>query len=192
MKKGFKSLEEQQLKQRLAKVCRLLFRMGLVAHAEGNVSCRIGQSQFFIKKSGCTFRAMKPENFVLIDEKGISLTSGEPSTEKLLHLEIYKHMPEANFVIHTHPPNVIRVSSTQIDTLRLPRESHAFPITGDIPIIGPFKAGTHKLALEAAKALKKKNARAVVLRGHGLSVVCPTLEEAFDLTVFIEKVALLK
>ena len=188
-KRGFAALQVQWLKHRLAKACRLLYRMGLVAHAEGNVSCRVGNDRFLIKITGTPFRAMKPENFVLIDEEGDALTQGEPSTEKPLHLEIYRSISDINFTIHTHPSNVIKVSRMSTEFFQIPKESHAFSLTGDIPIVGPFPAGSKELADAAAKALKKANVRAVILRDHGLVVASPELEEAFDLTVFIEKVA---
>lgn len=182
-------LKTQELRRKLAKVCRLLFKMGLSAHSEGNVSCRFNEDTFFIKKTRGVFRAAKPEDFVSIDAGGKSLSQGEPSTEKLLHLEIYHHFPEINFVIHTHPIKFIKTSWLQEGFLELPKESQAFLITGDVPVIGPLPAGTRELAKGVVEKMKEENKKAVILREHGLVVASPSIEEAFDLTIFIDKIS---
>lgn len=183
---GFLAL--QQSKARLAKASRMLYRIGLTAHAEGNLSCRITDTRFFIKKTGMASRAIKPDGFVLIDEKGRALAEGRPSTETPLHLEIYRQKPEFNFIIHTHPTEVIRYARGNNDVLELPRESHAFPTTGDIPIVGPLPSGSPDLAFAVGKALVT-HGQAVIIREHGLVVASESLDEAFDLTVFVEKCA---
>jgi L-fuculose-phosphate aldolase len=188
MELSFGYLALQQSKSRLAKASRMLYRMGLTAHAEGNLSCRVTNNRFFIKKTGIPSRAIRPDDFVLINEKGKSLSEGTPSSETLLHLEVYSRKPDVDFIIHTHPTEVIRFSKEKADFLHLPRESHAFPATGDVPLVGPLESGSPELATAVGDTLAK-GGQAVVIREHGLVVASSTLDEAFDLTIFIEKCA---
>lgn len=182
-------IEIERLRYKLTKACRLLSKMGVVAHAEGNVSAKISEKLFLIKVSSTPFRGIQPEDFILVNDKGESLSEKEPSTEKFLHIEVYKQIPETIFVIHTHPSYVIKISSMPMEFLEIPMESHAFRILGKIPMIGPFPAGSLELAKAAAATLRKAKGKAVVLKNHGLVVISKSLEEAFDLTIFIEKAA---
>jgi len=183
------SLERQLLKKRLSKACRLLNRRGFVEYFEGNISCRLPGGLYFIKRTGATFRDMKPDDLVLMDEKGKSLMGGTPSREKLLHLKVYRKRPDVSFIIHTHPPQLIRYSRSSDDLLKIggPLEDEHSPKTNEIPIVGPFKAGSVELATAVADALADSACRAVIIREHGLVVVGSRLDEAFDLTLLVEK-----
>jgi ribulose-5-phosphate 4-epimerase/fuculose-1-phosphate aldolase len=198
------NLEVEKIKA--AKTCRLLYKRGMAIHGEGNVSFRFGSERLFIKKTGKSFRSIRPEDFVLTDFEGhavkpdqICLSDSEeyfvdkPSSEKYLHINIYKAIPEMRYVIHTHPLNTIAYSKIGKNELEIPVESNAYPITGNIPIIGPLPAGSEKLANGVVDVMlsSKKPKTAVIMKEHGLVVASHSLEEAFDISIFIEKIATL-
>jgi L-fuculose-phosphate aldolase len=181
-------MDEQLLKKKLAKVCHLLYRQGVATLYEGNVSCRVSDNRFFIKKTESSFRTITPDGFVLMDENGRPLTNGTPSRENFLHLKIYQNRPDVVFVVHTHPPQVIRAAriykgQTFSDSDQLKGE--AFNI-GDVPMVEFFPPGSDELASKVAEVLKKPDRKIAVLREHGLVVVGKTVEEAFDLTLFMK------
>jgi L-fuculose-phosphate aldolase len=185
-----RSIEEQLLRRKLAKLCRLLFKQGVVSLYEGNVSYKMSDRRFYIKKTGLPFRTMNAADFVLIDEKGNALTTGTPSREKLLHLKIYHNREDVNCIVHTHPNQVIRAvsrcpESTEFSEWRIREDEPIY--LGPVPIVKFLPPGSEKLAGEVAEALKEKDRRAAILREHGLVVVGSSIEEAFDLTVFIDK-----
>ncbi|MEA2090104.1 MAG: class II aldolase/adducin family protein [Thermoproteota archaeon] len=170
----------QLTKQRLVKVCRLLYRKRLVAGSQGNISCRVSDVVFLIKHTGVSFKSIRPENFVLMDNNGRSLTQGEPSIEKFMHLKIYENRPDINFVIHTHPPQVIKLSRELQGPLKF---SSAI---GELSVVDYFPPGSLELADAVAEALKDQLRKAVVLKDHGLVTVGSTLKDAYDLTLLVE------
>lgn len=49
---------------------------------------------------------LRPEDLCLVDLAGNQLAGGRARTsEILLHLEIYKAVPEAKAAVHCHPPH---------------------------------------------------------------------------------------
>jgi ribulose-5-phosphate 4-epimerase/fuculose-1-phosphate aldolase len=73
--------------------------------------------------------------------------------------------------------------------MRAPLESHAYEITKGVPVVGPYPAGSIELAEAVAQKLKDSKSKAVIIRTHGLVVMSESLDEAFDLPAFIEKVS---
>ena len=126
--------------------------------------------------------------FVLIDENGDPKTTGTPSREKFLHLKIYQNREDVFFIVHTHPTQVIKAARLRKEGEMLDsggRKGEAFDI-GPIPIVEFLPPGSDELASKVAEALKNKDRKAAVLREHGLVIVAKTVEEAFDLTLFIK------
>lgn len=170
-------------KQRLVEVCRLLYKEGLVVGSKGNVSCRISDTVFLIKHTGVSFKAITPEDFVLINNRGEPLTLGKPSIEKFMHLKIYENRPDVNSVIHTHPPEVIKISSKLQGSLK------TSSAVGKLPMVNRLLPGSLELANAVAEALRERSRKAVILKDHGLVTVGSTLNEAYNLTLLAEKAA---
>ncbi|MFI5081344.1 MAG: class II aldolase/adducin family protein, partial [Streptosporangiales bacterium] len=81
-----------------------LVRNGLVAWTSGNVSARVpGTDLLVIKPSGVAYADLTAESMVVCDLSGTRV-SGElsPSSDTASHAYIYRHMPEAGGVVHTH------------------------------------------------------------------------------------------
>ena len=70
----------------------------------GNISARYKKGML-ITTSGSSNGYLERENIVYTDFDGNSLEKGKkPSSEKFLHIEIYKKRPEFNYIIHVHAP----------------------------------------------------------------------------------------
>lgn len=107
------------------------------------------------------------------------ILSGAPSTERLMHLEIYKTSPLAKAVVHAHPPTAIAWSIAQPDLKFLPADSLSEVIlaTGNIPFVPYARPGTEQMGLVLKNFLPKY--RALILRAHGAVTWGADLDEAY-------------
>lgn len=117
-------------------------------------------------------------------------------TERFIHGEIYKARPDVNAVIHTHAPPLIPFGVSKVP-LRPMYHRAAFVAQG-IPVF-EIREGfgmtdmlirnqAHGQAL--AKSLGDKPA--VLMRGHGATVVAPSLQRLVGRSVFLVKNATLQ
>lgn len=83
---------------------RLLWEKDLVSACNGNISLRINQDRLLITATGTCLGFLRDKDVVLIDLNGKVLDSGSPSTENLLHRDVYKGLARAGAVVHTHNP----------------------------------------------------------------------------------------
>jgi HCOMODA/2-hydroxy-3-carboxy-muconic semialdehyde decarboxylase len=128
---------------------------------------------------------------VPIDGKGQDLY-----TERFIHGEIYKARPDVNAVVHTHAPPLIPFTVTQVPMRPLYHRA-AFVAQG-IPVfdIQDDFGMTDMLIRNAqhghslAKTLADKPA--ALMRGHGATVVGPSLPRLVGRTVFLVKNATLQ
>ena len=83
----------------------------------GNISARF-KSGFLITTSGSSNGYLRPEQVVYTDFDGNSLEKGKkPSSEKFLHIEIYKQRPDINYIIHVHSPYLSSFASSGKDLM---------------------------------------------------------------------------
>ena len=117
-------------------------------------------------------------------------------TERYIHGEVLKARPDVNAVIHTHAPPLIPFTVTQV--LLRPMYHRAAFVAQGIPIF-EIREGfgmtdmlirnqAHGRAL--AKALADKPA--ALMRGHGATVVAPSLPRLVGRSVFLVKNATLQ
>jgi len=94
----------EKLKEEVFKANLDLVKHGLVIHTWGNVSGRDPDSGLIvIKPSGVSYESMKPEDMVVIDEKGKTVEGKfKPSTDAPTHLVLYKAFREVGGIVHTH------------------------------------------------------------------------------------------
>ncbi|HZH98448.1 MAG TPA: class II aldolase/adducin family protein, partial [Fimbriimonadaceae bacterium] len=91
---------EQELREEICAVARLLWERGLLGGTEGNLSARIGPHMLLCTPAGVQKGALRPADLVVIDEEGVPLRHGNPSSEIRLHLRIYKRRPDCHAVVH--------------------------------------------------------------------------------------------
>ncbi len=95
---------DQELAEQVVAVCRALYERRLVVAMDGNVSVRQGR-HLLTTPSGVCKGFLRPQDLVLVDLNGEVLAGHNcPTSELPLHLEVYRQRPEANAVVHAHPP----------------------------------------------------------------------------------------
>jgi methylthioribulose-1-phosphate dehydratase len=86
----------------LCAVGRFLHERGWVPATGGNFSLRLDPGRILITASGVHKGELAPDDFVLVDPSGRLLGDGRASYETGLHLQLYRDIPAAQAVLHTH------------------------------------------------------------------------------------------
>ncbi|WP_327358352.1 methylthioribulose 1-phosphate dehydratase [Streptomyces sp. NBC_01304] len=97
----------------IAAVCRDLFRRGWMPGTAGNVSVRAG-NHVLISASGRAKGTMSRTDTVavsLADGAPLADEQARPSAETSIHLAVYRTVPGAGAVVHTHAPYATTVAS---------------------------------------------------------------------------------
>ena len=91
--------------QELADAGTEFYRRGWVLGTSGNFSALLARKplRLCITSSGNEKGSLEETNFLEIDENAeIFQGFGKPSAETLIHLTIYRHLPRARSILHTH------------------------------------------------------------------------------------------
>ncbi len=164
-------------KARLADVLKLLYMRGLVQVKGGNASIiDRARGLIYITPSGTPKHTVKPEEIAVIDLEGNTI-NGSPSSEHMLHSQIYKAIREAKAIVHAHPPHTLALveAGINIDANLLAEAHHKIKCIAKIP---PIKPGTLELAETTARKMKETNCNIAILERHG--VVAYSTNDIYD------------
>ena len=100
---------EQEHREEIVHVGRLMFDKGWIAANDGNISVRLGaggdNGHLLATPRGVSKGMLKPEDMVVVDTLGQKISGSlEVTTEIGMHLTIYRERPDVNAVVHAHPP----------------------------------------------------------------------------------------
>jgi L-fuculose-phosphate aldolase len=171
-------------------VCKMLHDRNMLAACDGNVSYRISDSEILITPTAVHKAKINPAEMAVmtLDNK---ILKGNPSSERLLHLEVYRRSPDARCVVHAHPPMSIAWSISHPDLRELPVQSmsEAIIAVGRIPIVPYVEPGTEAMAKSIAPYLPDH--KVMILGRHGVVCWGDTLSEAYNGVDRVEHVALI-
>lgn len=163
--------------------CKKLYEKNLIAGSDGNVSEKRG-NEILITPSEVNKSETKEKDLCVMDLLGKAL-KGHPSTEKYMHLSIYKHQTKAQAVIHAHPPSAIALSLARPNWKSLPAALPEIVIAlGDVPFVPYIRPGTKELGENLNPFIQKS--KALILSHHGVVVWGESIEEAFLLMEQLE------
>ncbi len=142
----------------------------------GNISARY-ENGMLITTSGSANGYLEPNDIVYTDFSGKSLEAGKkPSSEKFLHIELYKKRPEFNFIIHVHAPYLSSFASAGRD-LTSPIMAENVFYFGGIPLAEYALPSTMELVENTVKFFDKYDA--VLMANHGFIVGSKTIKDAY-------------
>ena len=142
----------------------------------GNISAR-HENGMLITTSGSSNGYLTEKNVVFTDFEGKSLEEGKkPSSEKFLHIEIYKKRPEINYIIHVHAPYLSSFASAGKDLMAPIMAENGFYF-GGIPRADYALPSTMQLVENTVKYFDKYDA--VLMANHGFVVASKTIEDAY-------------
>jgi len=124
-------------------------------------------------------------DFIILDTEGRKIEgAGEPNGETPMHTSIYKVRPDVNCILHYHPDELI-AASVSGQGIQVVANCGAFFHEGTPVFDSPALIITRALGDQVAKTLGERNA--VLLRGHGATVVSENLDELVRLGINLVK-----
>jgi len=118
---------------------------------DGNMSMKTGDG-FLIKRAGEQMTMLGQEDVISvrkIDGDLVYAIGGEPSSEAMMHNEIYRNSKDTNIILHFHDDKLLK------------------KIKGEN--VKEFPYGTQELAIAVGKAATKKS-KVILMKGHGLVI----------------------
>jgi len=169
---------ERQIREKIIETAAMLHHKNMLAACDGNISYRYDDNTILITPSGKPKFLLAEEDIAVVDMNG-DVIKGKPSSEMLMHLEVYKMRADARAVIHAHPPTAVAYSIAHPAAEEIPGRSFSELILalGKLPIV-PFQMPG---SLEMGTALHPfiKNYKVMVLARHGALSFGEDLIEAY-------------
>ena len=163
------------LRKQIIEVGKLLYAKDLTFATSGNISVKTDDG-IYITASGTALGFLKPNEIVLLDFDGNVIAGGKPSSEKMLHVEIYKQRPEIKAIIHTHPVYLTSFAACH-EPLNAPIMSENILYFEDIPVAPYAMPSSSELVYYTSEYLKNRDV--VLMANHGAVSIAENLEKAF-------------
>jgi ribulose-5-phosphate 4-epimerase/fuculose-1-phosphate aldolase len=183
---------DPKLVEDLVAANRILYQEGIV-DGFGHASARHDRNanRFLLSRSLAP-ELVTPDDLIEYDLDGnaVNLAGRSQYSERFIHAEIYKARPDVRAVVHNHSPNVIPFGVSSIP-LRPVYHMAAF-IGESLPLFDIRKAAGMTDMLvnnqDRGRALAQAlgNKTAVLMRGHGVAVVGPSLPHAVGRSIYLE------
>lgn len=167
----------EDIKKIIVETGKRVYDKGYTLGISGNVSCKY-DNKIFITSSGACLGEINEKEIVTLDLDGnvIENNNIKPSTERMMHVEIYRARPEINAVIHAHP--VYSTALAVSGKSELPAIlAEPFFMFGKISVVKYETPSTNELAKSIAKYFEKSDA--VLMANHGAAVCGRDLKETF-------------
>ena len=178
----------QEEREAVCRVGRLLYDRGYVAANDGNISVKVAENRLLITPSGVSKGRMTPEMLLVTDMDGTVIEGDRhPTSEGKMHLEVYRGRPDANAVVHAHPP-VSTAFAVCRRGLETPSLSELVAGLGQVPCTTSFAMlSTEEVPESVRPYLADHNA--LLLANHGALAWGGDLWEAFDRLETVEHTA---
>ena len=160
---------ESSLRADIVEVGRRMYARGYTASNDGNISVRLGSDRLLMTPKSVCKGFMTPEMMCITDLKGRKLQGDrDPSSEMLMHLEVYRQRPDVQAVVHAHPPTAtgFAVAGIPLDRAVL---AEVLTTLGSIPIAEYATPSTRALPEAVRKYIKAHDA--MLLANHGALTV---------------------
>jgi len=167
--------------------CKRMLNDKLTVGSWGNISLRTGDNNVVITPSGTNYLKSSLNDMIVTDLSGNVLEGKlKPSSERLMHYEIYKNRKDVNAIVHTHSifSSVLSVINEDIPAIT---EDIAMLLGDNIKVSEYALTGTMELAKNVVKGLKNNNA--TIMKNHGAVTVGSDMERAIVASEVLEKSA---
>jgi len=170
-------ISEAQARVEIVEVGRRLYARGYVASNDGNISVRLDERRILTTPKSVSKGFMTPDMMCVVDPDGSKLAGDrDPSSELLMHLEVYRQRPDANAVVHAHPP---LATGFAVAGIPLDRAILAEVVTtlGSVPIAEYGTPSTRELPDAVRHYIKAHDG--LLLANHGALTVAHELYAAY-------------
>ncbi|WP_321423003.1 class II aldolase/adducin family protein [uncultured Methanobacterium sp.] len=176
-------MNQTPLTMEICETAHYIYSKGLAPGKSGNISARF-HDIVAITPSGVSLGHVSEDEIVMVNMDGKILTGKNPSSELMLHLEVYKNK-DVNGIVHTHSSYAtgFAMSGKKIERLEgFGERNNPF-----LKMVDYAQPGTVKLAQLVGEGLKKEDV--VILENHGVVATGENLSEAALLAEFVEETA---
>lgn len=172
----FTTPEAEAIKIEICAVGKKLWNRQYVDGNGGNISYRIGPNEILCTPTLVSKYDLTPDDICMVDLEGKQIAGKRPRTsEILLHLEIYKAVPEAKSCVHCHPPHATAYAITgRVPPSRVIPEFEVF--VGKVAVSPYETPGTKAFAETVIPYVKSHNT--VLLANHGIICWADTVTHA--------------
>jgi L-fuculose-phosphate aldolase len=170
-------MNELQLRADIVEVGRRMYARGYTASNDGNISVRLGADRLLMTPKGVCKGFMTADMMCITDLDGRKLQGDrDPSSEMLMHLEVYRQRPDVRAVVHAHPPTAtgFAVAGIPLDRAVL---AEVLTTLGSIPIAEYATPSTKELPDAVRKYIKAHDG--MLLANHGALTVGGDLFAAY-------------
>lgn len=168
--------KEMELRKQVSDFGKEMYCSGLVQGTWGNLSVRLGNDFMLVSPSGVRYQNVNVEDVVKVSINDLSYESfRKPTSEMIMHAEIYKKRPDINAVVHFHGTYTGVFAACEK------------PMK-DYPVTKYEIAGSVELAREVSEAIKDNDG--IILAHHGAIFVAQNLAEAVEGAKTMEEKAL--
>ena len=160
---------ESVLRADIVEVGRRMYARGFTASNDGNISVRLGDDRLLMTPKGVCKGFMTADMMCVTDLDGRKLEGHrDPSSEMLMHLEVYRQRPDVRGVVHAHPPTAtgFAVAGIPLDRAVL---AEVLATLGSIPIAAYATPSTAELPEAVRKYVKAYDG--MLLANHGALTV---------------------
>jgi L-fuculose-phosphate aldolase len=160
---------ESALRAAIVEVGRRLYARSYTASNDGNISVRLGPDRLLMTPKSVCKGFMTPDMMCITDLDGRKLQGDrDPSSEMLMHLEVYRQRPDAQAVVHAHPPIATGFAVAGIPLNRAVL-AEVLTTLGSIPIAEYATPSTAELPAAVGKYIKAHDG--MLLANHGALTV---------------------
>jgi L-fuculose-phosphate aldolase len=160
---------ESSLRADIVEVGRRMYARGYTASNDGNISVRLGADRLLMTPKGVCKGFMTPDMMCITDMDGVKLQGErDPSSEILMHLEVYRQRADVRAVVHAHPPIAtgFAVAGIPLDRAVL---AEVLTTLGSVPIAEYATPSTRELPDAVRKYIKAHDG--MLLANHGALTV---------------------
>ena len=154
-----------------------MYARGYTASNDGNISVRVGDDRLLMTPKNVCKGFMTPDMMCVTDLAGKKIQGDrDPSSEMLMHLEVYKQRPDVRAVVHAHPPTAtgFAVAGIPLDRAVL---AEVLTTLGSVPLAEYATPSTAELPEAVRKYIKAHDG--MLLANHGALTVGGDLYSAY-------------
>jgi L-fuculose-phosphate aldolase len=167
----------ESLRADIVEIGRRMYARGYTASNDGNISVRLGPDRLLMTPKSVCKGFMTPDMMCVTDLEGKKIAGDrDPSSEALMHLEVYRQRPDVNAVVHAHPPTAtgFAVAGIPLDRAVL---AEVLTTLGSIPLAEYATPSTAELPEAVRKYIKAHDG--MLLANHGALTVGADLYSAY-------------
>ena len=168
---------ESTLRADIVEIGRRMYARGYTASNDGNISVRLAADRLLMTPKSVCKGFMTPDMMCITDMDGRKLQGDrDPSSETLMHLEVYRQRPDVQAVVHAHPPTAtgFAVAGIPLDRAVL---AEVLTTLGSIPLAEYATPSTRELPEAVRKYIKAHDG--MLLANHGALTVGSDLYAAY-------------